>query len=80
MYNEFSYLDYDSISDVILHIHYTAREGGGVLRDAAIQHLHDGINALATGADAPGLHHPFSARHEFPTEFHRFFRCWTTRR
>jgi hypothetical protein len=39
---------------------------------AATQHLLDGINALVTGVDAPGMHQPFSARHEFPTEFHRF--------
>jgi hypothetical protein len=69
---EFRQFDYDSISDVILHISYTAKEGGNALRDAAIQHLHDGINSLVTGDNAPGLHQPFSARHAFPTEFHRF--------
>jgi hypothetical protein len=72
MPNEFRQFDYDSISDVILHVNYTARESGSALRDAAIQHLHDGINALVTGDNAPGLHQSFSARHEFPTEFHRF--------
>jgi len=72
MPNEFRQFDYDSISDVVLHINYTAREGGDVLGDAAEEHLLAGINALVTGADAPGLHQPFSARHEFPTEFHRF--------
>jgi hypothetical protein len=69
---EFRQFDYDSISDVILHISYTAKEGGNALRDAAVQHLHDGINTLVTGDKAPGLHQPFSARHAFPTEFHRF--------
>jgi hypothetical protein len=69
---EFRQFDYDSISDVILRISYTAKEGGAALRDAATQHLHDGINALVTGDNAPGLYQPFSARHEFPTEFHRF--------
>ena len=66
------YSSYDSVSDVILHIKYTAREGGSGLRDAANQQLLDGINFLVTGDSAPGLHQPFSARHEFPTEFHRF--------
>jgi hypothetical protein len=69
---DFRQFDYDSISDVILHVNYTAREGGGALGAAATQHLLDGINALVTGVDAPGMHQPFSARHEFPTEFHRF--------
>jgi hypothetical protein len=42
------------------------------LRVGANAHLLDGLNALVTGADAPGLHQAFSARHEFPTELHRF--------
>ncbi|PSH61678.1 hypothetical protein CU102_26790 [Phyllobacterium brassicacearum] len=70
--SEFRQFDHDSISDVILHLNYTAREGGGVLRDAAIQHLQAGFNALVTGETAPGLLQAFSARHEFPTELHRF--------
>ncbi|MPZ76799.1 MAG: hypothetical protein GEU77_09750 [Deltaproteobacteria bacterium] len=72
MPGQFRQFDYDSIPDIILHINYTAREGGGALGAAATQHLLDGINAMVTGADAPGLHQSFSARHEFPTEFHRF--------
>jgi hypothetical protein len=72
MPNAFRQFDYDSISDVILHIKYTAREGGGALRDAATQHLLEGLNALVTGDNAPGLHQAFSVRHDFPTEFHRF--------
>ena len=72
MPDEFRQFDYDSISDVILHINYTAREGGGALRGAVSDHLRDGINALVTGDNSPGLHQPFSARHEFPTELHRF--------
>jgi Tc toxin complex TcA C-terminal TcB-binding domain/Neuraminidase-like domain len=72
MPNQFRQFDYDSISDVILHIKFTAREGGRALQDAVNQHLLAGINALVTGEDAPGLHQPISARHEFPTEFHRF--------
>lgn len=33
--------DYNTISDVILHIRYTAREGGGLLRNAAQTHVKD---------------------------------------
>ena len=72
MPNEFRQFDYDSISDVILHIKYTAREGGSAFGQASENNLLDGINALVSGDDAPGLHQAFSARHEFPTEFHRF--------
>ena len=71
MPTEFRQFDYDSISDVVVHVRYTAREGGGALHEAATQHLRDAINSLVIGTNAPGLYQPISARHEFPTEFHR---------
>jgi hypothetical protein len=37
--------DYDTISDVILHIRYTAREGGGLLRKGAVDNLKAAIEA-----------------------------------
>jgi hypothetical protein len=53
--------DYDTISDVILHIRYTAREGGGLIRKGAVEE-----------AQAVGSVRLFSVRHEFPTEWARF--------
>jgi hypothetical protein len=60
--------DYDTISDVVLHIRYTAREGGGLLRNGAIVH----IKELITEAKAVGSTRMFSMRHEFPTEWAKF--------
>ncbi len=60
--------DYETISDVILHIRYTAREGGGLLRNSAVARL----NELITESQAAGSVRLFSARHEFPTEWARF--------
>jgi Tc toxin complex TcA C-terminal TcB-binding domain len=57
--------DYDTISDVILHIRYTAREGGGLLKNAATAN----INARIEEAQAAGTVRLFSVRHEFPTEW-----------
>jgi hypothetical protein len=57
--------DYDTISDVILHIRYTAREGGELLRQGAMQNL----GALIESAQAAGSMRLFSVRHEFPTEW-----------
>ena len=59
--------DYDTISDVILHVRYTAREGGGLLRQRAIAHNND----LFTEARAVGAVRLFSVRHEFPGEWAR---------
>ena len=60
--------DYDSISDVILHVRYTAREGGALLRRGAISHF----KALISEAKTKGSQQLFSIRHEFPSEWARF--------
>ena len=60
--------DYETISDVILHIRYTAREGGGLLRKGAVDHL----GTATSGAVAAGSTRLFSLRHDFPTEWAKF--------
>lgn len=59
---------YESISDVILHLRYSAREGGALSRNGAVSHL----KQLITEAQAAGSVRLFSLRHEFPTEWARF--------
>jgi hypothetical protein len=39
--HEFPQFDFDTISDVVLHIQYTARDSGAILRKAAVAHLTD---------------------------------------
>ena len=56
--------DYETISDVILHIKYTAREDGA-LKARVISNLTDIL------ADLPN-ERVFSLRQEFPTQWHRF--------
>ncbi|AMN67511.1 neuraminidase-like domain-containing protein [Psychrobacter sp. P11G5] len=60
--------DYQTISDVILHIRYTAREGGSLLRSGSIAYIKERISE----AQAAGSVRLFSVRHEFPTEWARF--------
>ena len=60
--------DYDTISDVILHIRYTAREGGGLLRQGAMNNLKSHIEE----AQATGSVRLFSVRHEFPSAWAKF--------
>ena len=66
--NEPCQFDYDTISDVILHIRYTAREGGGLLRQGAMGNLKTAIEK----AQAAGSVRLFSVRHEFPTAWAKF--------
>ncbi|MEB3301028.1 MAG: hypothetical protein VKN56_03560, partial [Cyanobacteriota bacterium] len=72
--------DVHTIADVILHLRYTARDGGETLKKAAIGHLNQALNQLAapaagSGSEDQGLWRLFSLRHEFPTEWQRFMRA-----
>ena len=60
--------DYDKISDLILHMRYTAREGGSLLRQEAISNL----KALIKDANAARSIRLFSVRDEFPSEWAAF--------
>lgn len=69
---ELPQFNFDTITDVILHLRYTARDGGESLKDAAVEHLQTGVNQLVSAAGERGLFRLFSLRHEFSTEWHRF--------
>jgi receptor-binding and translocation channel-forming TcA subunit of Tc toxin len=60
--------DYTTISDVILRIRYTARDGGAELAAQASKELQA---ALSAASDA-GLSLLFSLRYDFPTEWSAF--------
>lgn len=66
--NEPCQFDYETISDVIFHIRYTARDGGGLLRRGSVENLTELINS----AEANGSVRLFSIRHEFPSEWAKF--------
>lgn len=57
--------DYETISDIVLHMRYTAREGGEPLRSAAAKSVQDQTSNL------PRLR-IFSVRSEFPTAWAQF--------
>lgn len=59
--------DLESVTDVVLKLSYTAREGGDLFRQAA-------RNAVIT-PDQTNLVRMFSVRHEFPDDWYRFIRA-----
>jgi hypothetical protein len=63
--------DYSTISDVILHLNYTAREQGGIFKDKATNYIKDFIANVADLTEQP-LAQMFSLKHEFPTEWYKF--------
>jgi Tc toxin complex TcA C-terminal TcB-binding domain len=60
--------NYDSISDVIIHMRYTAREGGDLLAKGAMENLKAGIAA----STVVGTVRLFSIRQEFPNDWEKF--------
>ncbi len=65
--------DYTTISDVILHLNYTARESGGLFKDNALAYIVDFVkNSDELELPDMPLMRMFSMKHEFPTEWHRF--------
>jgi hypothetical protein len=68
----FPQFDYSTISDVIMHVRYTARDGGEQLRSDATTSLQTKINTMLVSLKDRGLMRMFSVRHEFPTQWHAF--------
>lgn len=71
--SEFRQFDYDTISDVILHISYTAREGGDAFKGTVNDEIKETINYWLDEVEKSkvGLPRLFSLRHEFPNAFHK---------
>jgi Tc toxin complex TcA C-terminal TcB-binding domain/Neuraminidase-like domain/Salmonella virulence plasmid 28.1kDa A protein len=64
--------DYNTITDVIIHLRYTSREGGDALRQTATTNVTTAVNSMLVSQKDKGLMRLFSARHEFPTAWYQF--------
>jgi hypothetical protein len=69
---DFQQFDYDTISDVIIHIRYTAREGGEGFRKEVESSLKTALSTIIVEDDKTGLFRFFSAKRDFPNEWHQF--------
>jgi hypothetical protein len=67
----FRLFDNDTIADVVLHVRYTARDGGASVREKCVLELRQTLNLLQQASGGSGLARLFSLRHEFPTEWAR---------
>jgi|GEM_PF-402301 len=59
--------DYNTISDVIIHVRYMAREAGGLLKEKAITNLNEYYHSQDK---APGMK-IINLKHDFPSEWHK---------
>jgi len=69
---KFHAFDYETIADVVLHLRYTARDGGTDFKEQCSTELEANLRVMKQTANEVGLSQVVSMRHEFPTEWHRF--------
>jgi hypothetical protein len=67
----FKQFDYDSISDAIVHIRYTAVEGGDKLKKPAAESVMDYIKSVEELSREEGLFAAFDLKHEFSSEWYK---------
>lgn len=63
--------EYGTISDVVLHLRYTARDGGGGFRTLAANTLRERLNVLALKTGRTGLFQAFDLRRDKPDVWNR---------
>jgi hypothetical protein len=63
--------DYSTITDVVFHVRYTARDGGGGFRSAVQANLRSGLNQMILKTGRSGLFHAFDLRRDHPDLWHR---------
>jgi hypothetical protein len=65
----FRQLDYGTISDVILHLRYTARDGGSAFRSLVEGVLGDLLKEMVLEASHTGLYQAYNLGQQFPNEW-----------
>ncbi|KAM0425895.1 hypothetical protein ACHAPT_008833 [Fusarium lateritium] len=64
--------DYESISDVLIHIQYTAQEGGALLRAAANEAVRNTVKAVKAEGTQDGFWAMFDLKNDFTNEWYGF--------
>jgi hypothetical protein len=68
---EVKQFDYSTISDVIVHVKYTAREGGSNLKTLANAILKDQLAVIKQALSQDGLHVAINLKNDLPNEWYR---------
>jgi Tc toxin complex TcA C-terminal TcB-binding domain/Neuraminidase-like domain/Salmonella virulence plasmid 28.1kDa A protein len=69
---DFRQFDFSTISDVIIHLNYTAREGGELLRAKAVADVKTKMKDLALAEDRRGLYRVFDLKREYSAKWSKF--------
>jgi len=70
--NVYPQFDYSTIRDVVLHIRYTARDGGSAFAQVVSSAVRADLNAIALTKSRKGLYRLFSARQDYGSAWARF--------
>jgi hypothetical protein len=68
---KFREFDYDSITDVVMHLRYTAVDGGDKLGKVAADWVKDYVKSVEDLSQDEGLFAFFDLRHDFPNEWYK---------
>lgn len=68
---DFRQFDYDTISDVVMQMRYTAVDGGDKLKKAAGDSVQEYIKSVEDLSQREGLFTAFDLRHDFPDEWYK---------
>ena len=68
----FPQFDFSTITDVIIHLNYTAREGGDTLRAKAVAEFKASINELALAENKKGLFRVYDLKREYSDKWYKF--------
>jgi Tc toxin complex TcA C-terminal TcB-binding domain len=74
----FPQFDYNTITDAVLRIRYTARDGGSAFRSTLEGLLRAMMNAMMVDATNTGLYQGFDVRTQFPNEWYQLTQTGTT--
>jgi hypothetical protein len=69
--------DYSTITDVVFHVRYTARDGGGGFRASVQSNLRSGLNQMILKTGRSGLFQAFDLRRDHPDLWHRLISTGT---
>jgi hypothetical protein len=71
MPSKFRQFDPNTITDVIIHLKYTARDGGSTFRTTVENALRDLLNVMDLHSGVSGLYRSFNLRQEFPENWYQ---------
>lgn len=69
---DFPQFDFSTITDVIIHMNFMAREGGELLKSKVVTEFNKKMNDLALAENKRGLYRVFDLKREYSDEWHKF--------